>query len=125
LDYFEAREQEVQAHVGSVYYEGLAEPILLSQDLSGGCGGKIWESANVMIEYLIWKNQHMEGKLFQDQTLVEIGAGTGLVGLAVAKVCPQLRHLVITDQIPMMQLMQENININQQAHLVSGEILNW
>jgi hypothetical protein len=99
FDLVQDREQEVKAHIGSISYPGLNSPILLSQDLSGGCGGKIWESANIMIEYMIWKNQQLQGTLFKEQKLVEIGSGTGLVGLAVAKLCPEIKELIITDQL--------------------------
>lgn len=97
-DVVDVREQEVKAHIGSVYYEGLDSPILLSQDLKDGCGGKIWESANVMVNYVIWKNQQLNGELFKDQKVVEVGSGTGLVGLAVAKICSQVQQVIVTDQ---------------------------
>lgn len=96
---FIQREQEVVAHIGTVNFEGLNEPIFLSQDLSGGCGGKIWECAEIIVNYFVWKNEQSQGSLFKDKTIVEIGAGTGLVGLAVAKICPDLKQLVVTDQL--------------------------
>jgi hypothetical protein len=97
-NHVETRAQEVEAHIGSVQCQGITAPILLSQDLSGGCGGKIWECANVLIEYLVWKRSQ-ESTLFRDKTLVELGAGTGLVGLAIAKLCPDMKQLIITDQM--------------------------
>ncbi|KAI7871981.1 putative methyltransferase-domain-containing protein [Mucor mucedo] len=122
---FIQREQEVVAHIGAVNFEGLNEPVLLSQDLSGGCGGKIWECAEIIVNYFVWKNGQGEGSLFKDKTIIEIGAGTGLVGLAVAKICPDLKQLIITDQIAMMNLMQENTKLNNLGHLVKPKILNW
>lgn len=98
-DYVETRAQEVEAHTGAVQYIGITEPILLSQDLSGGCGGKIWECANILIEYLIWKKKEQDQDLFKDKTIVEIGAGTGLVGLTVAKLCSDIKQLIMTDQM--------------------------
>ncbi|KAI8639785.1 putative methyltransferase-domain-containing protein [Parasitella parasitica] len=125
FDYIAEREQEVKAHVGSISFEGLAEPILLAQDLSGGCGGKIWECANIMVDYFIWKNNQLNGKLFKNQKIVELGSGTGLVGLAVAKLCPEIKQMVITDQLPMIGLMKENIKLNHLEHSATAEILNW
>lgn len=99
FDHVQEREQEVKAHTGSVTFTDLKSPILLAQDLRGGCGGMVWECANIMIDYIIWKNQQMKGNLFQQQKLVEIGSGTGLVGLAVAKICPEISELIMTDQL--------------------------
>ncbi|KAI9261912.1 putative methyltransferase-domain-containing protein [Helicostylum pulchrum] len=122
---FEQREQEVTAHIGKIEIQGLTEPILLSQDLSSGCGGKIWECTQIILEYLAWKREQSQHALFKDQTIVEIGAGTGLVGLAVAKLCPDIKQMVITDQINMMNLMQENIKLNHLDALVKAKVLNW
>ncbi|CAO0790811.1 unnamed protein product [Mucor circinelloides] len=125
FNYIVEREQEVKAHTGSIAFNGLSDPILLAQDMSGGCGGKIWKCANVMIDYFIWKNDQLNGTLFKDQKIVEIGSGTGLVGLAVAKLCPGIKQMVITDQLPMMGLMQENIKLNHLEQSVTADILNW
>ncbi|KAK4511055.1 uncharacterized protein ATC70_012265 [Mucor velutinosus] len=125
FDYVTEREQEVKAHTGSITFDGLSDPILLAQDMSGGCGGKIWKCANIMIDYFIWKNNQLHGKLFEGQKIVEIGAGTGLVGLAVAKICPALKQIVITDQLPMMGLMQENIKLNHLEQSMKADVLNW
>lgn len=97
-DYVDQRDQEVQAHIGAVNFKGLEEPILLAQDLSGGCGGKIWECANIIIDYFVWKHEQTSGDIFRDKKIIELGAGTGLVGLALAKVCPEIKHLTLTDQ---------------------------
>ncbi|KAI9477921.1 MAG: putative methyltransferase-domain-containing protein [Benjaminiella poitrasii] len=125
LDIVPVREQEVKAHVESVQFDGLPDPVWLAQDLSGGCGGKIWESANVMIDYFIWKHLHRESLLFQDKTVLEVGSGTGLVGLAVAKLCPTVKQVILTDQLPMMELMQKNIELNKLDQVVKAKILNW
>lgn len=124
-DYVDQREQEVHAHVGSVSFKGLEEPILLSQDLSGGCGGKVWECANIIIDYFVWKNEQTKGDIFRNKRIVELGAGTGLVGLALAKLCPEIKQLTMTDQTPMMSLMEQNIALNNVGHIVNAEILNW
>jgi predicted nicotinamide N-methyase len=56
---------------------------------------------------------------------VEIGAGGGLVGLAMARGC-QLEHpIYITDQEPMFSLMKENIQLNNLGPNATAAILNW
>ncbi|CAO3581186.1 unnamed protein product [Absidia cylindrospora] len=60
-----------------------------------------------------------------NKTILDIGSGTGLVGLAVAKACPSLTHMELTDQIPMMSLLQDNIKLNHLESKVGASILNW
>ncbi|CEP19243.1 hypothetical protein [Parasitella parasitica] len=78
-----------------------------------------------MVDYFIWKNTELNGTLFKNQKVVELGSGTGLVGLAVAKICPEIKQMVITDQLPMMSLMQENIRLNHLNKSVTAVVLNW
>ena len=98
LDIVQDRGQSVVAQVGSTYYEGLESPILLAQDTSGGCGGMIWEAANVMIEYFIWKQKESEDFL-TNKTVIELGSGTGLVGLIIAKIYSKVNKVILTDQL--------------------------
>jgi predicted nicotinamide N-methyase len=56
---------------------------------------------------------------------VELGAGGGLVGLAVARGCEAASPIHITDQQPMFSLMEDNIKLNQLQSTVAASILNW
>lgn len=56
---------------------------------------------------------------------VELGAGGGLVGLAVARGCEAASPIHITDQRPMFSLMEDNIKLNQLQSTVTASILNW
>lgn len=56
---------------------------------------------------------------------LELGAGGGLVGLAVASGCKVDGPLYITDQLEMEELMQHNIALNGFQDRVKGVILNW
>ncbi|KAI9312864.1 nicotinamide N-methyltransferase-like protein [Dichotomocladium elegans] len=103
----------------------LDAPIELTQDLSGGCGGKTWEAADVMVDYILWKQHVTQGQFFQGKRVLELGAGTGLVGLAVAKGCPNVSKVIITDQLPMMHLMEQNIKLNNLRELVEASVLDW
>lgn len=85
--------------VGETTFDLLDSPVQLAQDLSRGCGGKIWEAANVLVDYCLWKDKTMAGEFLNNKRVLELGSGTGLVGLAIAKGCPQLDTMVITDQM--------------------------
>jgi tRNA G26 N,N-dimethylase Trm1 len=98
----------------------------LWQDLSVGCGGKTWEAASVMINYMVWKQQQdQSGSFLNNKKILDLGSGTGLVGIAVAKACPSLAHMELTDQIPMLSLMQDNIKLNHLESKLHASILNW
>ena len=56
---------------------------------------------------------------------LELGAGGGLVGLAVAKGCDIQNRLLLTDQLEMLDLMQHNIQLNDVGSSVGALILNW
>jgi Lysine methyltransferase len=82
-------------------YKGLPRPILINEDTTGGCGGKTWEAADVSCNYLIWKYQSSNGHAFRGKTILELGSGTGLVGLVLGAICNPLdaKEIVITDQM--------------------------
>jgi hypothetical protein len=54
-----------------------------------------------------------------------LGAGGGLVGLAVAIGCKVDSPLVITDQENMLSLMQQNVALNNLESRVEALVLNW
>jgi protein N-lysine methyltransferase METTL21A len=56
---------------------------------------------------------------------LELGAGGGLVGLAVASGCEIEKPVLITDQLEMFSLMEHNIELNGQLGKVNAAILNW
>lgn len=68
--------------------------VTLALDVSKGCGGKIWPAAEVLGEYIA--SQRSQGQ-WTGKTMVELGAGTGLVGLLAAAI-GQLKASWITDQ---------------------------
>ena len=56
---------------------------------------------------------------------LELGAGGGLVGLAVAKGCSLGAPLYLTDQLEMEELMKHNITLNGLDGQVKARILDW
>ncbi|KAJ5715016.1 uncharacterized protein N7483_012197 [Penicillium malachiteum] len=99
----------------------LSEPLLLKEDLKNGCGGQLWPAGMVLAKYLLTRHQSD----LSDKSIVELGAGGGLVGLAVARGCKINLPLHITDQLPMFSLMNDNIELNGFKSTVMASILNW
>jgi tRNA1(Val) A37 N6-methylase TrmN6 len=56
---------------------------------------------------------------------LELGAGGGLIGLAVALECPLRNPLLVTDQLEMYELMQHNIELNNLQDKAKAMVLNW
>lgn len=56
---------------------------------------------------------------------LELGAGGGLVGLALARGCKTNKPIIITDQLPMLSLMQQNIALNSLDTEVIAGVLDW
>ena len=56
---------------------------------------------------------------------LEIGAGGGLVGLAVARGCSVETPLYVTDQLEMYELMKHNIVLNNVQERARALVLNW
>lgn len=56
---------------------------------------------------------------------LELGAGGGLVGLAVASRCGVRSKLLLTDQDEMMELMEHNIRLNKLDTRAKALVLNW
>ncbi|EXJ82022.1 hypothetical protein A1O1_08090 [Capronia coronata CBS 617.96] len=97
-------------------------PLLLHEDLREGCGGQLWPAGMVLAKYML--TYHKTGSLL-GKSIIEIGAGGGLVGLAVALGCDIDTKIWITDQLPMFALMQRNIAFNKLDARVGAEIYDW
>ena len=82
--------EEIEEQSKGKYYD-----VRLSLDVTTGCGGKIWPAAEVLGQYIASTRSNDRWK---DKRVVELGAGTGLVGLLAAR-ATQLDKVWITDQM--------------------------
>ncbi|KAL4879828.1 putative methyltransferase-domain-containing protein [Aspergillus karnatakaensis] len=112
-----------QAGQSDVSFDGLLQrPLLLKEDLKEGCGGQLWPAGMVLAKYML--RQHRSSLV--NKTILELGAGGGLVGLAVASGCELgSSRLHITDQAPMLPLMEANIALNNLDSSVIATVLDW
>lgn len=69
--------------------------VALRLDMTTGCGGKIWPAAEVLGQYIA--SHRSEGE-WAGKTIVELGSGTGLVGLLAGQL-PGVARVWITDQM--------------------------
>ncbi|TDZ26607.1 Protein-lysine N-methyltransferase EFM6 [Colletotrichum orbiculare MAFF 240422] len=100
----------------------LSNPLKLHEDLASGCGGQTWPAGMVLAKHML---RYHRGAL-KDARILELGAGGGLVGLAVALGCGlQKKPLYLTDQDEMFELMGRNTKLNNLEGTVKPMILNW
>lgn len=107
----------------TIDFDGLlAVPIVLHEDLKDGCGGQLWPAGMALAKYMLQNHRDLA-----DKSIIEIGAGGGLVGLAVANGCQTSNggKLFITDQIPMLSLMKTNITMNSLDSKVQAAVYDW
>lgn len=94
----------------------------LKCDWSIGIGGSIWTSGLALVDYLErYRTQHLE--LFQDATIVELGSGTGLVGLAVSEIF-QPKTTYLTDMASYLPGLKQNAERSRSKKIQVSE-LNW
>ncbi|KAI6105425.1 putative methyltransferase-domain-containing protein [Pisolithus sp. B1] len=92
--------------------------ITLRLDASPGCGGMAWPAGEVLSNYIALRGeQYCRGK-----TILELGSGTGLVGLVAGALGG---HVWITDQAPLLGIMQDNVIANNLQSSVTVAELNW
>ncbi|OBT42801.1 hypothetical protein VE00_08152 [Pseudogymnoascus sp. WSF 3629] len=110
------------ASTASIDFDGLlTAPLQLHEDLKGGCGGQLWPAGMVLSKYML--REHKDD--LKHATILELGAGGGLVGLAVALACNITAPIYITDQINMLPLMEQNVKLNNLESRVTPLVLNW
>lgn len=102
-----------------------------------GCGGKLWIAGELLCEYLL-ENSDDNGILSKQMNLLgrdkpfvnilELGSGTGLVGLcagSLARANGGNAKVHITDIDQLVRLMEGNVELNGLASVVSAEKLWW
>ncbi|MCJ1389245.1 hypothetical protein MMC18_002101 [Xylographa bjoerkii] len=96
----------------------LSPPLRLHEDLKDGCGGQLWPAGMVLARYLLERKEELRGKV-----ILELGAGGGLVGLAIALALSQSPQpantskpanppVLITDLPILLPLQASNIALN-------------
>lgn len=69
--------------------------------------GGTTKCARVLVDYFQRNQEEFD---IQDKKVVEVGSGTGLVGIALARL--SARQVVLTDQLPVLDICQDSINNN-------------
>ncbi|CDO94563.1 unnamed protein product [Kluyveromyces dobzhanskii CBS 2104] len=125
-------------HLGKVdlsFSGKLHNPLIINEDGGeSGCGGKVWIAGELLCEYLLEKsdNKHLLAGSFPGRNfgrVLELGSGTGLVGLCVGLINQANTYaegqVFISDIDNLMSLMESNIKVNALDGAVHAEVLWW
>lgn len=83
---------------------------------NGGTGHRTWEAALALTDYILTLTAPMRATLDRVQSVVELGAGTGLVGLVASRVLPHAHTVALTDgDDSVVQNLESNITLNPPA----------
>ncbi|CAO3574807.1 unnamed protein product [Mortierella alpina] len=102
-----------------------------SGQLRGGVGSTIWDAAIVLAKYLERFDLLTSAAAQSPRTLniLELGAGTGIVGLAAARILSSKSakaNIVLTDKESCMPLLRRNIEKNPSNGIdVAAQMLDW
>lgn len=91
-------------------------------------GGIIWDAARVMLHFLSKKDHGFRDYLGEAKlgTIVELGAGTGVTGLALAKLFSDSQRVILTEYSKgCLELMKESIEINGLGERVKQVTMKW
>ncbi|KAI9015447.1 putative methyltransferase-domain-containing protein [Hyaloraphidium curvatum] len=106
--------------------------IELDEDTAGGCGGKAWEAAIFMCDYLQHKCSSSPGEMAGYRTVLELGSGTGFVGIVAASLggtgAAWEPQVTITDLDIFVPLVEHNVRLNldpAEADRVTAAPLHW
>lgn len=78
--------------------------VTLSVDASPGCGGIVWPAGQILSNYLVQRDP----SFLQDKTVLELGSGTGLVGIVAAMLGAKVW---VTDQASVILAMSGRLTL--------------
>ena len=81
----------------------------VKQDLSLSHAGTVWDGALVLAYYL-QKNQEFSQRFLSGRSIIELGSGTGILGLACSTF--QAENLLLTDLPEYISILDDNIKMN-------------
>ncbi|KAJ2340027.1 hypothetical protein GGH91_004301, partial [Coemansia sp. RSA 2671] len=83
----------------------------------------VWDTGLVLAKYL--DHQTSLGNLdLSGKTVLELGSGTGIVGIALGRLHPQCQ-VILTDKKELIPLLSRNIELNSAMSNTRAQCLDW
>ncbi|XP_033921322.1 protein N-lysine methyltransferase METTL21A isoform X1 [Melopsittacus undulatus] len=99
-----------QLHSPSATYRFVSRTIRIKQDWRRlGVAAVVWDAAVVLCAYL-----EMGGIDLRDRSVIELGAGTGLLGIVATLLGA---HVTITDRAAALEFLESNVEANLPSEL--------
>eukprot|EP01121_Diplochlamys_sp_Union-15-3_P013583 TRINITY_DN4240_c0_g1_i1.p1 TRINITY_DN4240_c0_g1~~TRINITY_DN4240_c0_g1_i1.p1 ORF type:complete len:207 (-),score=30.59 TRINITY_DN4240_c0_g1_i1:4-624(-) len=95
--------------------------INIHQSFDGELGSTVWDCALVLLKYLENKDD-FPTDFFKGKRVIELGAGTGVIGIALAFMGAEV---ILTDRKPLLELMNKNIEENCVTKSCKAIEYNW
>ncbi|KAF1791984.1 S-adenosyl-L-methionine-dependent methyltransferase [Phytophthora cactorum] len=106
----------------AMHHVSYTVPTLTLASVFNEVGLKLWEAGWLLAEYIIAHESEFRGR-----KVLELGAGVGFTGMALACVCRSSR-VVLTDYAPnVMQNLRYNVEVNTSKFICPVEVqtLDW
>eukprot|EP01094_Clydonella_sp_ATCC50884_P003656 TRINITY_DN12792_c0_g1_i1.p1 TRINITY_DN12792_c0_g1~~TRINITY_DN12792_c0_g1_i1.p1 ORF type:complete len:242 (+),score=83.26 TRINITY_DN12792_c0_g1_i1:111-836(+) len=95
-------------HMRALSFASLGVRVRLHEDPSSGVAGSVWESAAPVLNHIL-RLEHECNGYFKGKRVVDLGSGTGIVGLLLAHLGA---HVVLTDLQSQLPLLRWNAQQN-------------
>ena len=92
--------------------------VKLDQRYEGDTGVVVWDAAIVLAKYL-----ESNTDMVRDKEVVELGSGTGAVGLCAGVL--GAKQVILTDREELVEFLSHNIELNTEVTRVSALALEW
>jgi len=99
---------------------------VIEQDRTVGKGGFVWDAGFILGQHVLHNSCWQQISSFsrrEQPSIIELGAGTGISGLMVAKTLPTV-NMYLSDLPDLLPLMKKNIENNNMTN-ASAFVLEW
>ena len=93
--------------------------VMILEEYGETMGSHIWDSGYILTKYLLEEFGKMEG------TIIELGAGCGILGISLNKLFDEKVNVIMTDRYSQKNLIQQNIQLNDSEANCSFSELDW